>query len=408
MQSLQAVDRFLGAVLCVLLQPLRWARVLRRRGDADRSVLLIKFWGLGSLQLMTPAVAALRKRHPDSELVLLTLSQNGPFAAGLGVFDRVETLDVSGPWVPILRRIGRLAWALRRKRFSIVYDFEFFTRFSALITLLTGAPETHGFSSSSVWRGGFHTHTTPFNRYWHVARNFRCLAGGETGQRVEHGDLATYVTSAEERAELELVLAEVGLAADGPLVVLNPNAGSLSLERRWPQDRFARLARSLVLENDARVLLTGAPSEVDWTRAVAALAGELPAERFADLSGRLSIGALQELLERADVFVSNDSGPMHLAAARGTPTLGLFGPETPVMYAPLGERALPIYNPPACSPCINVHDNKVSTCIHGRPECLVNITEELVESEVHAQLRRSELRTCADTGQNHDQAARRS
>ena len=72
-------------------------------------------------------------------------------------------------------------------------------------------------------------------------------------------------------------------------------------------------------------------------------------------------------------MVSNDSGPMHLAAALGVPTIGLFGPETPVMYAPLGSHTAVFYRPPQCSPCINVHDNKLSNCVLGSPECLVSI-----------------------------------
>jgi len=87
-------------------------------------------------------------------------------------------------------------------------------------------------------------------------------------------------------------------------------------------------------------------------------------------------------LERSSLFVSNDSGPMHLAAASGTPTVGLFGPETPMMYAPLGVRARSVYRPPACSPCINVHDNKVSACVRGRPECLTNLTVDHVLAEM--------------------------
>jgi heptosyltransferase-2 len=74
---------------------------------------------------------------------------------------------------------------------------------------------------------------------------------------------------------------------------------------------------------------------------------------------------------------------MHIGAALGTPTLGLFGPETPVMYAPIGARTSALWRPPVCSPCINVHDNKVANCVRGHPECLTNLSVE----EVHEELR---------------------
>jgi ADP-heptose:LPS heptosyltransferase len=390
MQSLQAADRALGRVACVALQPLRWARALRGRRPAVERVLLIKFWGIGSIELLTPAVRTLRRRHPGASLTLLTLSQNRAFAEGLGLFDEVLPFDVATPaWRRMAARILGLVRDLRARRFDVVYDFEFFTRFSAVISLLSGAPLTRGFAAPTIWRGGFHAETVPFNRYWHVARNFRCLAGGESGSDVEPDDLAAFRVAAEHRLEAATALFEAGLTADGPLVVLNPNAGTLSLERRWPRERFAQLARHLVAEEGARVALVGSTGERAWTSEVAALAGELPAGRLADLSGRLSIGGLHALLDSADAFVSNDSGPMHLGAALGTPTIGLFGPETPVMYHPLGARVTVLYDPPACSPCINVHDNKLSVCWRGRPECLMNLSVELVLERVRHELERA-------------------
>lgn len=390
MKSLQAADRALGRVACTLLQPLRWPRPLRRRRGPVERVLLIKFWGLGSLQLLTPAVRSLRLRHPGAELHLLTLSQNGEYAQGLGVFDRVLAFDIGSPsWTEVFRRILGLVVTLRRRRFDAVYDFEFFTRFSAVISALCGAPLTRGFASPTVWRGGFHTETVPFNRYWHVARNFRCLAGGETGRDIGPEDLAIFRIDAHAQSEAAAALFAAGLGPEGPLVVLNPNAGGLSLERRWPPERYALLARRLVAENGARVVLIGSRSEAPYTGAVASQVGDVPAGQLADLSGRLSIGGLHALLAQAEAFVSNDSGPMHLGAALGTPTIGLFGPETPIMYRPIGSRASWLYDPPPCSPCINVHENKFAVCWRGRPECLMNLSVDDVLGRVRDELSRN-------------------
>jgi len=392
MKRLQAADKLLGFVACLLLQPSRLLsgrRPLRCHRE-ERDVLLIKFWGIGSLQLLTPAVRVLRKQHPVARLTLLTLAENAPFARGLGLFDHVLTLDVRGAgWPGLLARIGRLIADLRSRRFGVVYDFEFFTRFSAVVSMLAGASERHGYHSPNVWRGGLHTRMLAFNRYWHVARNFRALAGGEDGSEVSAAEVVPYHVDEAERervaARLDAVLrATVPTLEPGPLVVLNPNAGSLSLERRWPRERFGTLARRLRSERGATVVLIGAPSEEALCREVAGLAH---AERghLIDTGGKLSVGELCAFLERASVVVSNDSGPVHLAAALGTPTIALFGPETPVMYRPIGERARVLWHPPICSPCINVHDNKVANCIYGRPECLVNISvDEVFEATARA------------------------
>lgn len=391
MKRLQSADKILGLALCVLLQPFAWLRRLLVRPRETRAVLMIKFWGIGSLQLLTPAVASLRRRHPNARLTLLTLSENAAFARGLGVFDEVLTLDVrcgSGffGWMRTYGRILSIARTLRAARYDRVYDFEFFTRFSALISLATGAPETAGFAAPNVWRGHFHTHTVPFNRYWHVARNFRALAGGEDGAQIRHTDLTSYRPTVEDEARVAELLRARGIAIDRPFVVLNPNAGQLSLERRWPSSSFATLARTLAQEDNTPIVFVGAASECEYVREIVAKVGALPQNTLCDLAGELSMGELCALLARATTLVTNDSGPMHLGAALGTPTIGLFGPETPVMYGPIGARTTALWKPPVCSPCINVHENKVANCIHGRPECLVNIAVDDVLEEARSYL----------------------
>ena len=392
MKRLQRADRALGAVAALLLQPVRWLRARREPRDVER-VLLVKFWGIGSLQLMTPAVRALRRRYPGARLELLTLRTNEPFARQLGVFDETLALDVGkAGWGRIGLRILCLLRSLRKRRYDTVFDFEFFTRFSAVTSLLSGAPTSHGFAGASTRRAWLHTSTVPFNRYWHVARNFRCLAGGENGRTVGIEEIHAFPISEGDRLEVAAALFEHGLATAGPLVVLNPQAGSLSLERRWPADHFARLARMLVLEEGARVVVIGAPGEVERAHAVCVRAGNLHDGRLASFAGKLSIGATAALLDQAAVFVTNDSGPMHLAAGMGVPTIGLFGPETPVMYRPLGARARWMYAPPVCSPCINVHDNKLASCTRGHAECMTNIHPPRVFDVVREELDRPRRR----------------
>ena len=397
MQRLQAVDKRLGRLVCALAQPLR---LLRRAPSATLRpgrILCIKFWGIGSLQMLTAAARHLRAEHPEARIALLTLAENADFARGLCVFDEITTFDVRsrrGPlgWSTLLGRIARLVLELRRARYDAVYDFEFFTRFSALVTLASGARGTHGFAAPNVWRGGFHARTVPFNRYWHAARNFRALAGGEDGNEVLPRDLAPFAFTVEHERAVDRELARAGLAPERPFVVLNPNAGALSLERRWPAGHFAELARALVHEDALPIVFVGAPSEAAYVASIVRAVGPAPRGLLVDLSGRLAVGELAALLARAACVVTNDSGPMHVAAALGAPTIGLFGPETPVMYGPLGDECVGLWKPPACSPCINVHDNKRATCVHGQPECLVGIGVDEVLDETRRVIARGFLR----------------
>ena len=146
-------------------------------------------------------------------------------------------------------------------------------------------------------------------------------------------------------------------------------------------------------EEGATVLVVGAPAERARTAEVVAAAGDVPPTRLLDLGGQLSLGALAALLEGAAAFVTNDSGPMHLAAALGTPTIALFGPETPTGYRPLGPRVRVLYRPPVCSPCINVHENKLADCVHGHALCMTAIgVDEVLEST-----RKELARRCASS-----------
>jgi lipopolysaccharide heptosyltransferase II len=387
MQRLQRADRTLGRLVLPLVWPLRWLRAAPVRREQERC-LLIKFWGLGSLQLLMPSVQHLRRTRPGARIDLLTLEQNREFAAGLEAFDAVLTLDVEGcGWTRLWLRIAGLVRRLRRAGYDRVYDFEFLTRFSAVLSLLSGAPRTYGFTSPETRRADLHTERVPFNRYWHVARNFCSLAGGENGSEVWPEEVRPFRILPAHRSEATAALFERGLATDGPLVVLNPNAGSLSLERCWPPERFSELARRLIAREGARVVLIGSAAERPRCAAIAQGAGSPAPGRLLDLSGVLSIGALAALLDGAQLFVTNDSGPMHVCAALGTPTIGLFGPETPQMYAPLGLRTRWLYRPPPCSPCINVHDNKLAVCVRGRAECMTNLGVELVWEAVRDELR---------------------
>ncbi len=396
MHTLQRVDSALGAAACALLQPLRWmpARMVEH---PSRKVLAIKFWGLGSLQLLTPAIASLRRKHPFAELTFLTLESNREFVERLGVFDRVLSLDVRGAgWFTLARRIRRLLWELRSYGYDVVYDFEFFTRFSSIVALFTGAPRRHGFESEKVWRGSFHTDRAMFNRYWHVARNFRVLAGGENGLNVTARDTKPLRFDERDEARAFDIVRAAGIDPDSAFAVLNPNAGSLSLERRWPASMFIELAQRLVAEQDWSIALIGAEAEREYTESLRTRIG---GARVANLAGKLNTAELAAVFAQSTVVVSNDSGPMHIAAAMGAPTLGLFGPETPVMYGPIGLRARALYRPPPCSPCINVHDNKLSSCIFGEAQCLVALSVD----EVHE----AAVALSEDRGFELDRAPRR-
>jgi lipopolysaccharide heptosyltransferase II len=151
----------------------------------------------------------------------------------------------------------------------------------------------------------------------------------------------------EEKAAAERRLDEAGRDRRRPLVILNPGA-AYGPAKRWPADRFAALGRLFQSRAGADILLVGSAGEKDIAAAVAA-GLERPALSFA---GRTSLRELVALIGLGRLFVTNDTGPMHIADALGTPILAIFGPTEPVATGPVRSRAEILKADVPCWPCL--------------------------------------------------------
>lgn len=391
-QAALAVDKFLGPVLCQLLVALK--PLLRRGAASDapvKKILVVKMWGLGSLVLASPLFEQIRERHPGARIDFVTLKEN---AAILDLYPQVERR-----WLPDLGAgIPAFLWqtltvlrGIRRERYDLLLDLEFFTRFTAVFSLLAGARRTHGYHAKGSGRGQLHDVQVPFNVYKHVTANFLALLRGTPLEQVLPFDPdapdglppLALPGRAWERCH-EALAADPAWRDDRPTVVVNPNAGDMALERRWPVEQVVTLVDALAERGDLNLVLSGSPSERAYVDGLAARLAR--PERVVNLAGRVGLHEFVALLERAAVVVTNDSGPLHLAAAAGASTVALFGPETPVLYRPLRSRpeqrhAVHYLGLP-CSPCMFVHDNKVIDCWFAKARCMSGIQPPAVYADV--------------------------
>jgi ADP-heptose:LPS heptosyltransferase len=152
-----------------------------------------------------------------------------------------------------------------------------------------------------------------------------------------------------------------GLMQNGhAIVVVNANADDTSFERRWHPDRFAEVIDAIARARpDAAFYLTGTASERRYVEGIARQCRT--AKTVRNVAGDLSLGEFVALLEISSVVLTNDSGPVHLAAAMGTPVVGLYGPESPQFYGPL-DGSVAFYAGLECSPCLNVYTAKKFVC----------------------------------------------
>jgi lipopolysaccharide heptosyltransferase II len=392
------IDRRIGPALCALL--VGWRRIFRAPSplpppESVKRILVIKLWGMGSIVLASPMLERLRERHPGARIDFLTLHENLPILTLLPQVDRRITLELGRGIPAFLMQTIRLLLGLRRERYDLLYDLEFFTRYSAVFSSLVRARRSHGFSSQNQWRGYLHDVQVPFNAYHHVALNFLTLLRDDPMHPIDTAPIsgddalpALRVPEGTWEACRERLAADRAWRDEGRLVVVNPNAGDMALERRWPSARVGELLTHLASRRELVVVAIGAPSEREYVESViqaARLEG-----RVVNAAGRIDIPQLVALLGRAAVVVTNDSGPLHLASAAGASTVALFGPETPTLYAPLrsraGQRHAVHYLKLACSPCMFVHDNKVLSCWFAQARCMTEILPAEVLASVEGLL----------------------
>ena len=376
--SMRRIDRWAGPPLCALataLMKLRWLFSSRLQRPVRR-VLFIELSEMGSAILADPAMRKLRE-HAGAELYFVIFAENAESLALTSTIpsSNVFTISSRSLWRLALDTLAFLVWA-RRNAIDAAVDLELFSRFSGLLTGLSGATRRVGFyrfHNEGLYRGEMLTHRVAYNPHIHIAKNFIALVDAllsatptvpYTKSIIADDELAIALPPPSAAARERLASRIKAVAPDfeigrGRLVLINSNTSEMLPQRRWMPERFAELIRRILAAyGDVLVLITGAPSERAETEELAAQCGSSRCIAFAGHSTLTDLPALYEL---AAVMVTNDSGPAHFAAASGLPTIVLFGPETPNLYRPLGS-AMPLYAGLACSPCVSASNHRKSPC----------------------------------------------
>jgi lipopolysaccharide heptosyltransferase II len=371
----------LSVAACIAAVAVLW-RI--RRGHAPaydptavRRILVMRFGLLGDGVLTTPALRLLRESFRHAEIHLLATPGQAELLRPLPFVDDVILWTAGDLLEPRQARRGA-AWTsaasslrrLRRARYDLAISL--YGRLGSAVALLSGAPSRFGYAGEA-FRGTL-THALPGRRYdrdWHEAAYNVALVReasarpGRVASTEDAGPLALVVDDGARRTLAAVIAHEStaqGIAVSGPLAVLHPGATN-GAAKRWPPAYWATLASRFGQEG-ATVVLAGSPDDRQLGRAIAGACTPRPL----DLVGRTTLHELLALLERAAVFVSGDSGPVHFAVALGRPVVAIYGPTDPVVYGPYQARkgavvrhALP------CSPCYRL--DRVADCPLGHTLC---------------------------------------
>jgi ADP-heptose:LPS heptosyltransferase len=347
--------------------------------DAVREVLVLRLDRIGDLLMSLPALADLRRAFPRARIRLAVGRWSEEIARRAPVD---EVLVWSAPWVGRADEGAQGRWALwaaaralRRERLDLALDLQGDVR-ASLLMALAGARERVGYANTGGARLLTRVVALDETVSW-VEQNRRAVAmAAGPATAAPAVDLLTPA----DRAAADALLGSHGLDGRRPLVGLHPSGGRRV--KQWDLGRWREVAARLQREFGAAVVLTGTSADAPLARETArGLGGTV-----VDLTGRLALLETLSVLGALDLFLSADTGPMHMACAVGTPSVSVFGPSDARRYfsggtGEPGTRHVVVRADLWCAPC-NLIRRPPAECLGPEgPECLRLVTADAVHAE---------------------------
>jgi heptosyltransferase-2 len=358
------------------------------RKNKIEKILIIKLCCVGDILFTTPAIRALRRGLPKAYLAYLVGSWSKDIIENNPHLDEIFIYDVpshTSSWFQGSARTLDCLRKLRRKRFDTALIFHR-TSSSNFFTLMSGIPRRVGFDYAN--KGRWLTQKVKFDTNKHeVDRNLDIVfsLGLETA-----GMATEMIVKPDEDHQTISMLQAYGVNTTDRVVSILPgggkNPGAFMPTKRWQPEKFARLADILIQKYKVKVILVGGTGDEEVVKEVISAMEN----KVINLVSRTTFKQLAAVLKRCQLFIGGDSGPLHIAAAVGTPTIGIFGPSDPKLVAPRGDNHLTVWKNTSCSPCYRPDtvrtDIDFSICPEGTLECMEQITVEDVLSAVHQQM----------------------
>ena len=335
-------------------------------------IFILKPSSLGDVVQALPVLRLIKLHHAESEIFwwidegLTSLMENDPDLAGVIPFNR-RRWNSPFRWGEVWSSVQ----TIRKHRFDVVIDLQSLLRSGAMAWLANGA-FTVGLDDAREGARGFYDVIIPRLTYHTHAVDWYLGALPPLGVPVHRN-----FTWLPERADAAKAVREKWNHGSARWIALQP--GARWFNKRWPVDYFAEVVRELSANfDDVRFAILGGATDRELGSSIAKT---LP-ERCLDLTGRTSLLEMIEWTRLCELMVTNDTGPMHIAAALGKPVVGVFGPTDPRRTGPYGQVDEVLQHKLSCIPCMK------DSCSYSQPlECLRAIKPEQVTARVASLLR---------------------
>lgn len=383
---MRRVDLYMGFLLCHVLAFLYRIRGKHKKKpeipETLRKILIVKFLGFGSIIMTTPLIAELKKNYPEAEIHFFTFSDNVPICESINIIHKTFYLEKKSIGKFVLS-LFRSLHQIRKQNYDIVFNLEFFSNFSLLLSSLSKSKITVCFGGRHEYRKllcqqivSYENEAHIIDKFFNFLKLFDVYPMGDSRQL---GELEESSKASKKVSEL---LKKKGVdASDDFLVVVNINAGEMSSIRKWPLEYYQQVISYLLSRDNVKIILIGGKKDVPYVNRLEKMI-VADKDKVINLAGEISLKELIFLMKTSHLFLGNDSGPLHLAEACRLPNISFFGPESPKVYGHSGNKNYTFYSNLPCSPCLNVYTNKDTRCNDNiclkmiKPDDVIKVLEE--------------------------------
>lgn len=318
-------------------------------------ILIIRTDRLGDVILSTPVIKNLRIAFPNSYLAFMCRPYTKEALEGNPDLDEIIVYDKYGQHKNFLSSL-KFAFSLRKKKFDWAIILHPTNR-AHLLTFLAAIPFRIGWNKKM---GFLLTKKIPHQKQKGEKHEMEYTLDILRRLNIPITDKNTYFPIKEKNQKrVEEILNQEGIPPGEKFIVIHPCASCPS--KRWPPEYFSQLIKLLNKKSSLKVIVIAAQSETKFTKEI------ITQNPVIDLSGKLSISEIGSLIKRAAVFISNDSGPVHIASAVNTPVIAIFGRKnaglSPVRWKPLGEKSFYFHKDAGCVYCLAHNCLKKFLCL---------------------------------------------
>ncbi|MCR5662065.1 MAG: glycosyltransferase family 9 protein [bacterium] len=400
---MRQADKLIGIPACFILSAFSRQAPFNNIAELQHParILIIHLSEMGAMVIEQPAIQYLRDSLPGAEIEFLVFPPTDELLVSLGVpKDNIFIINPKSS-VSFISSALKSLRQLRKRNYDAVIDAEGYSRASAILSFLI-APHAmrigfFPYNMPGLYRGKLHTHRVQYNDHIHASRSYLMLfkalwadPGDTPGSKYLPEDFAdatrtglegyaklpySFNFTAEPQAEASITekIGKAGIGAD-PFIIVNPNCSDMLPHRRWEPENYVFICREILQKyQHLHIVITGTAAEHGPAKA---LSDALKNQRIHDFTGSTTIAELLALYKKASLMITNDSGPGHLAAIADLRSIILYGPETPLLFSPLGDKCRILYAGTLCSPCVSPYNGKNTPCCQSL--CMKAIKPELV------------------------------